>query len=37
MKTRQDNDIIIRTSPLYTEKETKLLLPIQQGMVYDED
>lgn len=37
IKTRQDNDVTHHTGPLYTENETKLSCPIQQGTIYDDD
>lgn len=37
MKTRQDNDMIDCTGPLYIENETKLLWLNRQGTVYDVD
>ena len=36
-KTRHDNDVTDRTSPLYNKNETELLWPIWQGTVYDKD
>lgn len=36
-KTRQDNYMTVRIASLYTEYETELSCPIQQGTVYDEE
>lgn len=37
MKARQDNNMIDRTSIVYTENEIKLPCPIGLGVVFDEN
>lgn len=36
-KTRQDNDLIDRTSPLYAKHKTELLWPNRWGTIYEKD